>query len=146
MAAVRRERPFAIEARVILPDRMHAIRTLPEGDHECSTRWRHLKAAFSRSIDPAATPAPTRSRMDKRERMVWQRRFWDHRIRDDTDHARHFDDVHFNPVKHGLVERVQDWPYSTFHHHVRIGTYPAAWTAGPIPATTDAKTGRGEPP
>ncbi len=66
----------------------------------------------------------SRSRRRKRERGVWQRRFWEHQIRDERDLQRHVDYIHYNPVKHGLVENVEDWPWSSYHRWVREMPYP----------------------
>ena len=116
---VRRSRPFSIDAIVILPDHLHCIWTLPANDADFSTRWRLIKAAFSRSIPNGERLSMRRERTG--ERGIWQRRFWEHAIRDDTDLARHVDYIHFNPVKHGHVGRVEDWPYSSFHRYMREG-------------------------
>jgi putative transposase len=119
---------FWINALVILPDHLHAVLTLPDGDADYSGRWRRIKAAFS-----AALPSIERrsaSRRSKGERGIWQRRFWEHLIRDEQDYARHVDYIHFNPVKHGHVTRIRDWPYSTFHRFVREGKYPVDWAGG----------------
>jgi putative transposase len=121
----RRHHPFEIAAMVVLPDHLHAIWTLPEGDAEFSTRWRLIKSAFSRGL---ATHEPiSQSRAGKGERGIWQRRYWEHTIRDDNDFARHVDYIHINPVKHRFVKRVRDWPYSSFHRMVKLGLYPEDW-------------------
>jgi putative transposase len=124
---VRRTRPFAIDAVVILPDHLHCIWTLPAGDADFSTRWRLIKTAFARSIPNGERLSTRRERTG--ERGIWQRRFWEHAIRDDTDCARHVDYIHFNPVKHGHVGRAVDWPYSSLHRYVREGIYPPDWAA-----------------
>src|SRR5438132_8575144 len=117
--------PFTVEATVILPDHLHAIWTLPEGDADFATRWRLIKSAFSRHL--AAGERLSTSRSSRRERGIWQRRFWEHTLRDDADYARHVDYVHFNPVKHGHVTQVRDWPYSSFHRMVRGGCLSEDW-------------------
>jgi len=122
---VRQAHPFQIDGIVILPDHLHTLWTLPEGDDDYSLRWRQIKSAFSRRLDEGETVSASRSR--KRERGVWQRRFWEHTIRDDEDFARHLDYIHYNPVKHGHVKRVADWPYSSFHRHVQQGIYSLEW-------------------
>lgn len=114
---------------MILLDHLHALRTLPEGDSDFSTRWRLIKATFSRGLRLTERVSASRSR--KRERGIWQRRFWEHTIRDGGDSARHVDYIHFNPVKHGYVERVQDWPFSSFHRVARLGCYPPEWAVRP---------------
>jgi REP-associated tyrosine transposase len=120
--------PFRINALVILPDHLHAVFTLPAEDTDYSGRWRRIKAAFSAALPP--TERRSASRRSKGERGIWQRRFWEHLIRNEQDYARHVDYIHFNPVKHGHVTRVQDWPHSTFHRFVRAGKYPLDWAGG----------------
>ena len=122
---VRRRHPFAIDAIVVLPDHLHAIWTLPQGDADYSTRWRLLKSAFSRRLPSIETISS--SRAARAERGLWQRRFWEHTLRDERDFAAHADYIHFNPVKHGYVSRVIDWPYSSFRAMVRSGVYPRDW-------------------
>jgi putative transposase len=117
--------PFTIDAMVVLPDHLHAIWTLPEGDADFAGRWRLIKSTFSRNL-PIGEPI-SHSRLAKGERGIWQRRFWEHTIRDEDDFARHIDYIHINPVKHQLVTRVQDWPHSSFHRMVERGVYPADW-------------------
>ena len=130
--------PFTIDAIVILPDYLHAIWSLPEGDDDFASRWRLIKAAFSRELPPGE--ALSQSRSDKGERGIWQRRYWEHTIRDEGDLAHHVDYVHFNPVKHGHVERVRDWPYSSFGRMVKLGIYPPDWAG----ARSDEPSGYGE--
>ena len=116
----RKERPFQIEAWVVLPDHLHALWTLPEGDADYSTRWRLIKARFSRGL-PAG---PLRlSHQFRQERGTWQRRFWERHIRNDADFAAHLRDCWWNPVKHGLVEKPEDWRYSSVHRDIRSGQY-----------------------
>jgi len=125
----RHRHPFTIDAIVILPDHLHALWTLPAGDSDFATRWRLIKTTFSRGLRPIERVSASRS--SKGERGIWQRRFWEHTIRDDDDFARHVDYIHFNPVKHSYVERVRDWPFSSFHRMVRLGWYPAEWAGRP---------------
>src|SRR3954462_6042793 len=120
-----RHHPFSIDAIVVLPDHLHTVWTLPEGDADFSTRWRLIKTAFTRSL--AAGESVSGSRTAKGERGIWQRRYWEHTIRDEKDFERHIDYVHINPVKHGLVTRVSEWPYSSFHRMVKLGIYPEDW-------------------
>jgi REP-associated tyrosine transposase len=125
---VRTRHPFTVDAVVVLPDHFHAIFSLPEGDADYALRLRLIKTHFSRSL-----PADERrsgSRMAKGERGIWQRRYWEHTLRDEQDLARHVDYIHLNPVKHGHAERVRDWPSSSFHRYVRLGMCAADW-AGP---------------
>lgn len=123
--AARTTHPFTFEAVVVLPDHLHAIWTLPEGDRDYSTRWRLIKSAFSRALPKGERISESRRR--KGERGIWQRRYWEHTLRDERDFARHMDYIHINPVKHGLVMRVRDWPHSSFHRLVRLGAYPHDW-------------------
>ena len=122
---VKQAHPFEIEAIVILPDHLHCMWTLPEGDDDFSTRWRQIKAAFSRQLPN--TERRSKSRWNKGERGIWQRRFWEHAIRDDLEYQRHVEDLHYNPVKHGYVARAVEWRYSSFHRFVRLGMYPNDW-------------------
>ena len=122
---IREKHPFEIDAWVILPDHLHAIWTLPEGDNDFATRWMLIKSGFSRRIGRKERIAVSRAK--KGERGIWQRRYWEHLIRDDQDYARHVDYIHYNPVKHGHVQQVRDWPHSTFHRHVERGAYSADW-------------------
>ena len=127
--AVKRRRPFEIDAWVVLPDHLHAVWTLPEGDADYSGRWRSIKIAFAKGLPK--TERCSAVRLNKGERGIWQRRFWEHTIRDDADYAAHVDYVHVNPLKHGLVERLADWPYSSFHRAVARGVYHQDWAAAP---------------
>lgn len=112
IACTKRKRPFQINSWVVLPEHMHCIWTLPEGDSDYSGRWREIKKSFTRALAQS---------------QIWQPRFWEHAIRNDEDYRRHMDYVYINPVKHRLVGRVSDWPYSTFHRDVRQGLYPVDW-------------------
>jgi putative transposase len=120
-----KKRAFETIAICILPDHLHAIWHLPEGDQDFSSRWSLIKSGFSRGL--AAVAARSASKMEKREKGIWQRRFWEHTIRDERDLATHVDYIHFNPVKHGLVARVCDWPHSSFHRYVTDGRLPKDW-------------------
>ena len=121
----RRHHPFTIDAMVVLPDHLHAVWTMPEDDADFGTRWRLIKSAFSRSLTSGERVSD--SRAAKGERGIWQRRYWEHTIRDQNDFTRHIDYIHINPVKHGLVPRVRDWPDSSFHRMMKIGIYPEDW-------------------
>ena len=125
MEKVKKAHPFRIDAMVILPDHLHAIWTLPEGDVDYPLRWSLIKAGFSRRLPK--TERRNLSRIAKGERGIWQRRYWEHMIRDERDYTRHMDYIHYNPVKHGYVHRVTDWPYSTFHRAVAHGLYSQNW-------------------
>lgn len=119
--------PFYTIAICVLPDHLHAVWQLPDGDADFGRRWGSIKRLFSAGLDAATNRSE--SKLAKREKGIWQRRFWEHAIRDDTDLARHVDYIHFNPVKHGHAARAVDWPYSSFHRHVQEGTYPPDWAA-----------------
>jgi REP-associated tyrosine transposase len=121
----RQRHPFKIDALVVLPDHLHSVWTLPEGDADFATRWRLIKSAFSRRLATGERISP--SRAARGERGIWQRRYWEHTIRDANDFVRHVDYIHINPVKHRLVARVKDWPYSSFHRMVRLGVYAEDW-------------------
>ncbi|WP_084612640.1 transposase [Pseudogulbenkiania sp. MAI-1] len=130
-AAVRTTRqshPFIIHGWVVLPDHLHCVIELPPDDDDFALRWRLIKLLFSRSIPKTEWRNPARQR--RGERGVWQRCYWEHLIRDEEDFAAHMDYVHINPLKHGLVERVVDWPHSTFHRCVQAGIYPEDWAGG----------------
>lgn len=126
-ASVRAERPFVIDAMVVLPDHLHCIWTLPPDDADFSSRWHAIKARFSRSSPKGERLSPRRTA--KGERGIWQRRFWEHAIRDETDFERHADYIHYNPVKHGHARRAADWPYSSFARYVQRGVYSLDWGA-----------------
>jgi putative transposase len=120
----RLERPFSLDAFVILPDHLHTVLTLPHDDADFSGRWRRMKSLFTRL---AVARGLKCERNARGEYALWQRRFWEHTIRDDKDFARHVDYIHFNPVKHGLATKVTNWPYSSFHRYTRTGILPRDW-------------------
>lgn len=122
---VRNRHPFTIDAMVVLPEHLHVVWTLPADDVDYPLRWRLLKTWFSRSILPGEHCRA--SRIAKGERGIWQRRYWEHLIRDDVDLQRHVDYIHFNPVKHGHVARAVDWPWSTIHRDIARGWLTADW-------------------
>ena len=122
---VRKSHPFYIDAWVVLPDHLHCVWTLPPDDNNFSLRWRLIKSGFSRALPK--TERRTKVRKAAGERGIWQRHFWEHVIRDDLDYLRHVDYIHVNPLKHGYVKRVVDWPYSTFHQYVARGIYLPNW-------------------
>ena len=124
----KRERPFHIDAWVVLPDHMHTVWTLPPGDDDFSNRWKAIKIRFVQKLP--RTERRSKVRVAKGERGVWQRRFWEHAIRDERDYAAHVDYCHINPVKHGYAKQVADWPYSSFHRYVKDGIYTADWAGG----------------
>lgn len=124
---VRARHAFTVDAIVVLPEHVHTIWTLPPGDADFATRWRLIKTMFSRAIEAGEQRSP--SRESKGERGLWQRRYWEHTLRDEIDFERHCNYIHFNPVKHGYVLTVSEWPYSSFQRFVRLGLYPADWAA-----------------
>ena len=113
------DKPFEIDAIVVLPDHLHCIWRLPDGDSDYSSRWREIKKAASRDINASSN--------QRNERLVWQRRFWEHAIRTDEDWRMHMDYIHYNPVKHGLALRPGDWPWSSFKRCVSKGWYEESW-------------------
>jgi len=122
---VKQAHPFAVVAMVVLPEHLHAIWRLPPGDADYPGRWSQIKAGFSRCL--VKDERIRASRQAKRERGIWQRRYWEHQIRDEADLARHVDYIHYNPVKHGWVKRPVDWPHSTLHGYIERGMLPADW-------------------
>ena len=122
---VNQQYPFITNAITVLPDHLHAIWTLLENDSDYSTRWRLIKFHFSKYLPK--TERIDASRVGKSERGIWQRRFWEHQIYDENDFIRHMDYVYYNPVKHGYVNNVIDWQYSSFHRDVKKGLYSKAW-------------------
>lgn len=128
IAKVKRTHPFVIHAWVVLPDHMHCVIELPQDDADFATRWMLIKMLFSRGLPKNESLSNVRKQ--RRERGIWQRRYWEHLIRDEADYQAHVDYVHINPVKHGLVAQVKDWPYSTFHQLVEQDVYPVSWGGG----------------
>lgn len=124
--AVRSEQPFVVEAWVVLPDHMHTIWTLPADDSDYSGRWKAIKTRFTKSVGQIGPRSA--SKIAKGEAGLWQRRFWDHHIRDQADFGTHLRYCWGNPVKHGLVKRAVDWPYSSIHRDIRTGRVEAEWS------------------
>ena len=135
---VKAELPFITVAICVLPEHLHAIWRLPEHDDDFSTRWQRIKAGFSRLVPYDGWRNMSLNR--KGEKGVWQRRFWEHRIRDTEDLQRHIDYIHYNPVKHGLTQHAAHWPHSSFHQFVRRGLLPPSW-AGEIRSAGPYRTG-----
>ena len=121
--------PFTLDAICLLPDHLHCSWTLPAEDDNYSLRWGEIKKCFTKQYLRQTGYGPLRneSRIKRGEAALWQRRFWEHNIRDEDDLNRHLDYIHFNPVKHNLVQNVRDWPWSSFHRHVRLGYYDKDW-------------------
>ncbi len=134
---VRSKRPFEIDAWVLLPDHFHCMLTFPTGKDDYSAVMKSIKAKFTK--DPLTLPfrsicgSVSESRMKKSEKNIWQRRFWDHAIRDEKDYEIHFNYIHYNPVKHGLSKSPSGWPHSTFHRYVEKGYYSPKWASGEVP-------------
>jgi len=126
---VRRRHPFLLEAIVLLPDHLHMLMKLPEGDADFGVRVGGIKRRFTELYLAGGQEEASVSagRFRKRYRGVWQARFWEHTIRDAKDFRLHLDYVHANPLKHELVARVGDWPWSSFHRYVRWGEYESDW-------------------
>ena len=126
---VKQRHPFRIDAMVVLPDHLHALWTLPPDDSDFSTRWMLIKQGFTKRLHSAQALGATagQARGEHGERSLWQRRFWEHQIRDARDFANHVDYIHFNPVKHGLAQKAADWPHSSFHRAVRLGLVGQDW-------------------
>jgi putative transposase len=124
----KQQHPFLLDAMVILPEHLHAIWTLPKNDNDFAKRWMLIKSNFSRQLPK--TERINQSRKTKGERGIWQRRYWEHLIRDDLDYQRHVEYIHYNPVKHGYVDSPTDWKYSTIHQHIEQGRIEANWGNG----------------
>jgi putative transposase len=131
---VKTAHPFEIVAIVVLPEHLHTVWTMPAGERDYALRWSLIKAGFSRSLEHSEPVS--RSRRRRRERGIWQRRYWEHHIRDATDLSRHVDYIHINPVKHGHADKPANWPYSSIHRYIREGMVSPDWGA-----PTDAHTG-----
>lgn len=129
MRACQARWPYSIDAVVLLPDHLHCIWSLPRGDADYSTRWAWIKKEFTKGwLTSGGKESPvSESRKRRRDHGVWQPRFWEHLLRDEHDFERHFDYIHYNPVKHGLTDSPRDWPYSSFHRWVRKGLYSPDW-------------------
>lgn len=130
---IQSKRPFTIEAWVLLPDHLHCLWTLPPDDADFSRRWGMIKRLVSIRCGEAygCDGLLTASKRKHRESTIWQRRYWEHEIRDKTDFARHLDYIHYNPTRHGLCERPGQWPYSTLHRYIKEGRYPEDWAVEP---------------
>ncbi|HAT6977693.1 TPA: transposase [Legionella pneumophila] len=127
--------PFKIVAYAILPDHLHLIMILPEHDSNYSLRWSMIKSLFSKQIPCLELISPARK--NKRERGIWQRRFWEHLIRDELDLEHHVNYIHFNPVKHGYVPKASDWKYSSIHRYIQKGIITSDWACSDTVHTTN---------
>ena len=121
---VHSKKPFEIIAIVILPEHLHCIWQLPENDKEYPARWKSIKSHFTRQLKKTGIQI---NKNKHNEHNLWQRRYWEHTIRDENDLTRHIDYIHYNPVKHGWVKSVSDWKYSSFHKYVKKGVLPLNW-------------------
>lgn len=132
---VRVKYPFTIDALVLLPNHIHCIWTLPDGDTDYASRWRLIKTFVTKNCASQLKLDPTinSSRQKRQEGNLWQRRFWEHLIRDDIDFVRHCDYIHYNPVKHGLCKSPKEWLFSSFHRFVDEGVYSEGWGVDRIP-------------
>ena len=126
--SVRQRHPFKVHGWVVLPEHLHCVIELPPHDTDYAMRWRLIKMDFPKTLPRAERLSAVRIR--RGERGIWQRRYWEYLIRDERDYQAHMDYVHINPLKHGLVKCVADWPYSTFHRLVAEGVYPVNWAGG----------------
>jgi putative transposase len=134
---IQRTRPFVVEAEVIMPDHLHVIWALPQTDSDYATRIRLIKTAFTKDLTGSIGAKSSTSRASKGERTVWQRRYWEHTIRDECDFQAHLDYIHINSVKHGAVARPGDWPHSTFSIWKERGVYDQHWGTGEMPPLPD---------
>ena len=124
-ASVKERYPFQTIAICVLPDHLHAIGLLPLEDSNFPLRWSAIKSGFSSGLP--GNVARSSSKVARREKGIWQRRYWGRAIRNESDLRRHVDYIHFNPVKHGYVTRVSEWPHSSFHRYVAHGVLPPDW-------------------
>jgi putative transposase len=124
LRTIQDRKPFTVDAIVVMPDHLHAILSLPENDADFPGRWKAIKAAFTRNI--VANGAAV-SRNSRGEYDLWQRRYWEHTVRDEADFERCVDYIHYNPVKHGYVSVPADWRFSSLHRYVRDGILPSDW-------------------
>ena len=122
---VKKRHPFIVDAMVVMPDHFHLLMTLPPNDNDFAKRIMLIKAGFSRSLPK--TERINRSRKLKGERGIWQRRYWEHMIRNETDYARHVDYIHYNPVKHGCVKNASEWQYTTLHQFIERKIVSPDW-------------------
>jgi putative transposase len=123
----RGECPYTTDAIVILPDHLHCIWTLPDNDSDFSIRWKCIKTTFTKNYIGDKADNVSDSMLKKKEAGIWQRRFWEHMIRDNEDFNNHCDYIHYNPVKHGLVDSPRKWKHSSFKEFVNKGIYPKDW-------------------
>jgi len=132
LVETRRRWHFDMFACVLLPDHLHCLWTLPDGDDDFPVRWANIKRLFTKAyLEQGGKALPvTANRAGRHERGVWQPRYWEHRIRDETDWYEHRDYIHLNPVKHGYVREPNDWAWSSLHRHIRLGWLDPNWPGG----------------
>jgi putative transposase len=141
IAHIQARHPFELEAQVVLPDHIHALWQLPNNDADYSIRWRRIKETFTKSYVKVYKAADANlSRRRRGEQAIWQRRFWEHLIRDNVDFGNHLDYIHLNPVQHGLVSSPSDWPHSTIHEWTARGVYESNWGSSAKPEIPDWAT------
>jgi len=136
--------PFQTLAVCLLPDHLHTIWQLPEGDTNTAVRWNEIKRHFSHEylkVVGEGNNVRNESRIKRREAAIWQRRYWAHVLFDQEDLNNHFDYIHINPQKHGLVKQVMDWPWSSFHRYVQMGVYSQDWCRSMEEFLVDASMG-----
>ncbi|MFP5344870.1 MAG: REP-associated tyrosine transposase [Gammaproteobacteria bacterium] len=133
--------PFTIDAFVLLPDHLHCLWTLPPQDADYALRWSLIKRYVSQDTRFLLAVPSAASHQKRRELGLWQRRFWEHQIRDERDFEKHADYIHWNPVKHGHAGCSRDWPYSSFRRFVARGIYPMDWAATTLPHADEAEYG-----
>ena len=129
---VRDKHHFDVDAIVVLPNHLHCIWTLPNDDADFAIRWQLIKSWFTRHCDPKLRPPANHARVANRGSVIWQKRYWEHLLRDEADFTRHVEYIHYNPVKHGYVTSPIEWPYTSFRRYVEAGTYPSDWGRGTI--------------
>jgi putative transposase len=135
---VMRNRPFTIDAIVVLPDHIHCIWSLPPGDADFATRWRLIKTWFTKHLLLREHIRPNTARIQKCRQAVWQHRYWEHLLRDEADYQCHVDYIHYNPVKHGYVSQPLKWPYTSLRRYVKQGVLAADWGANGVDITETA--------
>ena len=141
--SVAKRNPFTTDAICLLPDHIHVLMTLPENDFDYSLRIREIKRLFTMEYlsTDGEIVSRNRSHINKKEATVWQRRFWEHTIKDEQDYQNHFDYIHYNPVKHGFVKDVSLWAWSSFHRYISLGVYESGWGDGFDQRTNDVDFG-----
>ena len=132
---VKHNHPFKLDALVILPEHLHILITLPRDDNNYAKRIMLIKTSFSRQLPKEENIS--KSRKSKRKRGIWQRRYWEHQIRNDEDYENHINYIHYNPVKHGYVNNANEWQYSTIHQYIKQGVITQNWGSENIMLTQD---------